>query len=52
VQRGLLERWGLLYNVAVKPEPEGEAAPDTPAAPDPDAEAEVGAEPEVALEES
>ena len=50
VQRGLLERWGLLYNVAVKPEPEAAAEPETQTAPEPDAEGE--AEPEAVLEES
>jgi D-alanyl-D-alanine carboxypeptidase/D-alanyl-D-alanine-endopeptidase (penicillin-binding protein 4) len=50
VQRGLLERWGLLYNVAVKPEPEAAAEPETQTAPEPDAEGE--AEQEAVLEES
>ncbi|WP_259947519.1 D-alanyl-D-alanine carboxypeptidase/D-alanyl-D-alanine-endopeptidase [Sulfitobacter sp. W002] len=50
VQRGLLERWGLLYNVAVKPEPEAAAEPETQTAPEPDAEGD--AEQEAVLEES
>ncbi|MEP5247738.1 MAG: D-alanyl-D-alanine carboxypeptidase, partial [Alphaproteobacteria bacterium] len=44
VQRGLLERWGLLYNAAVKPEAE--------TAPAPEVTSEEAPEPEAVLEES
>ena len=44
VQRGLLERWGLLYNAKVAPE---EEASEPEAAPTPDEEPAADAEPEV-----
>ncbi|MEM5543766.1 D-alanyl-D-alanine carboxypeptidase/D-alanyl-D-alanine-endopeptidase [Sulfitobacter sp. AS92] len=41
VQRGLLERWGLLYNAAVEPEPEAAAAPEADTTPEAQPEAEA-----------